>query len=82
MGGEATLLAKGIVEKIGLTYGSFTYKPTGKDKVVIEQPIPDHSMGMDLILKALVNPEYGVLKSLLSDCALHFEENTFPRVYG
>ena len=26
MGGEATLLAKGIVEKIGLTYGSFTYK--------------------------------------------------------
>ena len=64
MGGEATLLAKGIVEKIGLTYGSFTYKPTGKDKVVIEQPIPDHSMGMDLILKALVNPEYGVLKSL------------------
>ena len=62
MGGEATLLAKGIVEKIGLTYGSFTYKPTGKDKVVIEQPIPDHSMGMDLILKALVNPEYGLYR--------------------
>ena len=64
MGEEAALLAKGIVEKIGLTYGSFTYKPTGKDKVVIEQPIPDHSAGMDLILKALVHPEYGVLKSL------------------
>ena len=64
MGEEAALLAKGIVEKIGLTYGSFTYKPTEKDKVVIEQPIPDHSAGMDLILKALVHPEYGVLKSL------------------
>ena len=23
------VLAKGIVEKIGLTYGSFTYKPAG-----------------------------------------------------
>lgn len=58
------LLAKGIVEKIGLTYGSFTYKPEGKNKVVIEQPIADHSIGMDLILKALIDSRYGVLKSL------------------
>ncbi len=64
MDGEPVVLAKGIVEKIGLTYGSFTYKPTGKDKVVIEQPIVDHSVGMDLILKALIDPNYGVLKSL------------------
>ncbi len=61
---EPILLAKGIVEKIGLTYGSFTYKPTGKDKVVVEQPISDHSVGMDLILKALVDPRHGVLTSL------------------
>ncbi len=61
---EPVLLAKGIVEKIGLTYGSFTYKPTGKDKVVVEQPISDHSVGMDLILKALVDPRHGVLTSL------------------
>ena len=61
---EATLLAKGIVEKIGLACGSFTYKPEGKEKSVIEQPIPDHSAGMDLILKALVDPRNGVLGSL------------------
>ena len=60
---EPVLLAKGV-EKIGLTYGSFTYKPTGKDKVVVEQPISDHSVGMDLILKALVDPRHGVLTSL------------------
>lgn len=64
MDDQPIVLAKGIVEKIGLTYGSFTYKPEGKDKMVIEQPIADHSAGMDLILKALVNQEYGVLKSL------------------
>lgn len=64
MGTEAVVLAKGIVEKIGLPYGSFTYKPEGKDKVVIEQPIADHSAGMDLILKALVDSNHGVLKSL------------------
>lgn len=64
MGTEAVVLAKGIVEKIGLPYGSFTYKPEGKDKVVIEQPIADHGVGMDLILKALVDSNHGVLKSL------------------
>lgn len=64
MDAEAVLLAKGIVEKIGLTYGSFTYKPEGKEKVVIERPIADHSIGMDLILKALADSKHGVLKSL------------------
>lgn len=64
MDAAPVLLAKGIVEKIGLACGSFTYKPEGKDKVVVEQPIADHSVGMDLILKALVDPKHGVLKSL------------------
>ena len=61
---KAVLLAKGIVEKIGLACGSFTYKPVGKDKQVIEQPIADHGVGMNLILNALVDPKNGVLKSL------------------
>ncbi len=64
MDAEAVLLAKGIVEKIGLTNGSFTYKPEGKEKLVIEQPIANHSVGMDLILKTLIDPKHGVLKSL------------------
>lgn len=64
MDAQPVLMAKGIVEKIGLACGSFTYKPEGKDKMVTEQPIADHSVGMDLILKALVEPKTGVLKSL------------------
>lgn len=61
---QPKLLAKGIVEKIGLTYGNFTYKPEGKEPVALEQPIPNHSVGMDLILHALVDPKNGILKSL------------------
>lgn len=61
---DALVLAKGIVEKIGLSNGIFTYKPEGKDKVVIEQTIADHGIGMDLILKALIDPDHGMLKSL------------------
>lgn len=57
------LLAKGIVEKIGLPDANLTHKPTGKTPVKIEKPISDHKQGMKIVLDALVNPEYGVLKT-------------------
>ena len=59
-----TLIAKGIVEKIGLPTSLIQYAPTGGDKEVTECPIPDHKEGMRLVLKALTNPETGVLKNL------------------
>ena len=57
------LLAKGIVEKIGLDNGRLQHKPADKDKVVKDLPIPDHTMGMPLVLDALVDKDYGVLNS-------------------
>lgn len=57
------LLAKGLVEKVGLPVGCITHKPTGKDKMVKELNIPDHKVGMQIVLDALVDPVYGVLKS-------------------
>ena len=58
------LIAKGIAEKIGLPAGILQYAPTGKDKMVKDLPIPDHKVGMQLILQALTDPETGVLHSL------------------
>lgn len=55
------LLAKGIVEKIGLPEGRLTHKPTGKEPYRVEQPIADHKVGMKLLLEALVDPGHGVL---------------------
>lgn len=57
------LLAKGIVEKIGLPEGKLTHKPTGKEPYRVEQPIADHKVGMKLLLEALVGPGHGVLGS-------------------
>lgn len=57
------LLAKGLVEKIGLPLGCLTHKPVGKAVLTVEKPIPDHKEGMKLVLDALVDPEHGVLKS-------------------
>ena len=57
------LLAKGIVEKIGLPCGNITHKPTGKEKMEKEVRIEDHKVGMKLVLDALVDPVHGVLSS-------------------
>lgn len=57
------LLAKGLVEKIGLPMGGLTHKPTGKDPVSREVVVPDHKVGMKMVLDELVNPVSGVLKS-------------------
>ena len=58
------LIAKGIVEKIGLPTALIQYAPKGGEKQVTECPIPDHKEGMRLVLQALTNPKTGVLKSL------------------
>ena len=58
------VLAKGIVEKIGLEMGCLQHTSTGKEKVVKEIPVPDHKVGMQLVLEALTDGEHGVLKSL------------------
>ena len=57
------LLAKGLVEKIGLPEGTIKHRPTGKEGFVRNLPIPDHTVGMKLVMDALVDPEYGVLNS-------------------
>ena len=55
--------AKGICERIGLD-GRLTYQPTGGEKEVTDAPMPTHNEAITLVLKALVNPKTGVLKSL------------------
>ena len=58
------VIAKGIAEKIGLPAGVLQYTPIGKEKIKRDVPIPDHKVGMKLILEALTDKEHGVLKSL------------------
>jgi len=64
MGEEATLLASGLVERIGLENGILTHKPEGKDKVKKVQDIPNHSVGINLVLAALVDADHGVISDI------------------
>lgn len=58
------VLAKGLVEKIGLDTGIFTHSPAGKHKIVQKENIPDHKAALNLVMAALTDEKYGVIKSL------------------
>jgi acetate kinase len=64
MNDHSELLAKGLVERIGLAMGEFTHKAEGKEKYYEQTPIKDHEIGINLVLKALTDSEHGVIKSL------------------
>ena len=61
---SSKLLAKGLVERIGLPEGDLTHKPVGKEPFELHQPIPDHTTGIKLVLDALTDPAHGVIRSL------------------
>ena len=58
-----SVLAKGICERIGADGSVLTHKPTGKDKYVVEQAMPDHGVAVQLVLDALQDKEHGVIES-------------------
>lgn len=60
---KATVLAKGVVEKIGL-HGSFLLnKREDGDEVRLEGEIYDHQQGIEYILGVLISKKHGSLKS-------------------
>lgn len=61
---ENEVLAQGLVERIGLPDGILTHKPSGKDKYKVTQAIPDHTVGINLIIGALTDKEHGVISSV------------------
>ena len=58
------LLAKGIVERIGMEVGCLKHEAAGKEKVVIEMPIADHTVGIQAVIDALLDKNHGVLNTL------------------
>ncbi|MCD6363754.1 MAG: acetate kinase [Synergistetes bacterium] len=58
------VIAKGLVERIGIANSRLNHYPQNREKVVIEQDIPDHEVGLKLVLDALVHPTHGVIKDL------------------
>ena len=63
MANNANVMAKGLLERIGLEMGEFTHKYNG-EKHYEQLPIPDHTAGIKLVLNALLDPKIGVIKDI------------------
>jgi acetate kinase len=61
---KAEVLAKGLLERIGITDGILTHKPAGKEDYKVVLDIPDHTIGINMVMEALVDPVHGVISSI------------------
>ncbi len=59
-----TVMAQGGVEKIGLPDSFLQVKLPSGEKVRIEKPMPEHTIGIRLILDTLTDEKIGCIKSL------------------
>ena len=57
------LLAKGLVERIGMSSAVLTHTPLGKEKVRIVGEILDHTIAIEYVIAVLLSPTHGVLKN-------------------
>ena len=58
------VLAKGLCERIGMDGARLNHTPAGGEKVVIEAPMPDHTVAVQMVIDALTDANHGVVKSL------------------
>lgn len=58
-----SVIAKGLCERIGIEGSKLTHQPAGKDKYVVESPMPDHTTAIKMVMDALQDAEHGVVKS-------------------
>lgn len=58
------VLAKGLVEKIGLPGSFLKHRRGEEDNKLIEANIPNHEVAIGLVIEALTSSEHGVVKSM------------------
>jgi len=61
---DDSVLAKGLVERIGIPDSILNHYPSGKEPVITHQDIPNHKVGIKLLTDAILNPEHGVIKNM------------------
>src|SRR5574344_2247647 len=60
---EKTVLATGVVERIGQDGAGITHK-VGSNKTEILSPCPTHKEAIELVLKTITDPKIGVIKDM------------------
>jgi acetate kinase len=61
---DESVLAKGLVERIGIEGSILNHQPTGKAKVPLTADIKNHTIAIKMVLDALTDPEHGVVADI------------------
>lgn len=59
-----SVLAKGLVERIGMDSSILNHKPTGGQEITEVKEILEHNTAIRKVLALLTDPEHGVIKSI------------------
>lgn len=61
---DESVLAKGLVERIAISDSIINHYPSDREPVMTHQDIPNHRVGIKLMMDALLHPDYGVIKDI------------------
>lgn len=58
------VLAKGLCERIGIEGSQLKHQPKDQDTVILSNPMKNHADAIRMVIDALVDPTYGVIKDM------------------
>ncbi len=59
-----SLIAKGLVERIGIEHSSITHEKTGEEKIKNEIDMPTHKEAIEQVINVLTDEKTGIVKSM------------------
>jgi acetate kinase len=59
-----SVLAKGLIQRIGIADSYLEYENGSGDEIVIEKDIPNHKVGIELLIETLLSKDHGVLENM------------------
>ena len=59
---DESVLAKGLVERIGIDGSVLKHEKIGMEKQTITADMPNHEVALKLVMDALINDKHGVIK--------------------
>jgi len=61
---DESVIAKGLVERIGMEGSALTHTPANGEKFKLEKPMNNHGEAIEEVIKALVDKDHGVIEDL------------------
>ncbi len=61
---DTSVLAKGLVDKVGMKGSILKHEKANGEKIVLEGEIIDHQAGIEYVLGVLISPNHGCIKDL------------------